>query len=159
MRLFGKYAAALVLLVYVAAFAGFRLHECFVDQTVEVLPLLAGDKCEEVHHHHCTDKRHCAQHHHHCAEEHTAGQTPDDGLQLSQADCCTNLLYCLSDVQIASDASDCDVVLRSLPGAPAASVDMDLSAQPAVSFVISYREAPRPAAGRIVLALYSVRRV
>lgn len=156
MRIAGKIATALLLVVYVAAFAGFRLHECSVDHTVEVL-LLAGDTCEEVHHHNCDDASHCSHHHHHCAEEHEAQDAATDGLQLSEVDCCANSLHCLTDAQLASDGDDLTSVrylaLAPVPVCPAAVEPFAAVSAPAPG-------SPKvPLPGRIVLALYSVRRV
>ena len=143
-------------MVYIAAFAGFRLHECSVDHTVQILSVMADDACREVHHHHCSDEAHCGHHHHHCSEEHTAA--PDaGGLQIAETDCCANSLYVLSDAQIVSDGGD-DAAVRSLQEAPApVQLLSELSA--GCGFAPASFCAVRPLPGRTALALYSVRRV
>ena len=158
MKVFGKIATALLLLVYVTAFAGFRLHECSVDRTVEVLPLLAGDTCEEVHHHHCSDAAHCGHHHHHCAEDHEAQDADATGLQLSEADCCANSVHYLSDAQINSDTNDDDVAQKCLT-ASFATVVCDTNVSMIEGFEPAFCQARCPVAGRNALVLYSVRRV
>ncbi len=116
MKFIGKTATALLLMVYIAAFVGFRLHECAVDHTVEILGVLAGDACEEVHHHHCHDEAHCGHHHHHCQEDTAA--VPEDGVvQIGEAGCCANYLYSISDAQIASGGADDFPSAKCLPAA------------------------------------------
>ena len=149
----GKILAALLLVAYVGASFGFRLHECSLDHTVEVLSLFAGDSCEQVHHHHCSDAAHCGHHHHHCSEDHAAHQ-PAAGVQIAEADCCTNSLHILSDEQIVTDDGgviNCVVfaALVPVPGFMAAT---------AVQGVSQAAFAPVAPAhnGRTMLALYSV---
>ena len=150
----GKLATALLLVVYVAAFMGFRLHECSVDHTVEVLSVLAGDHCEDVHHHHCSDQAHCGHHHHHCVEDHLAMEDTDGTLQISEADCCANSLFAISDAQIAQDDNDdiqCPVAMVSVflcSPQPLAAFDSDITLS-----LSPFHE------GRAKLALYSVIRV
>jgi len=157
MKFAGKISTALLLMVYIAAFAGFRLHECSVDHTVQILSVMADDACREVHHHHCSDGAHCGCHHHHCSEDHTAAPEAD-GVQIAEADCCANSLHCLTDAQLSSDGSDETVAVKSLPAAPAPL--MVCAAEPtgrgsaSASFC-----AGHALRGRAVLALYSVRRV
>ena len=158
MRLPGKISTALLLLVYVAAFAGFRLHECSVDHSVEVL-VLAGDRCEDVHHHDCGDQEHCGHRHHHCAEDHEAQESAAAGAQLTEADCCSNSLHCVSDAQIASDGGSDSMAQKCLQPA--------MTEVPAWCYATPCGEASAPAycqeslctTGRTALALYSVRRV
>ena len=158
MKVFGKISAAIVLMVYVAAFVGFRLHECSVDHTVKVL-LLAGDSCEEVHHHHCTDAASCGHHHHHCAEEHENQDAPESGLQLSETDCCANSLHCLSEAQLASDGSTDEFGQRDLALSSLVIAECCPSVVSGECSTISFCEARCPLPGHAVLALYSVRRV
>ena len=149
----GKILAALLLVAYVWASFGFRLHECSLDHSVEVLSLLAGDTCEQVHHHHCSDEAHCGHHHHHCIEDHDA-QQPSSGVQISEADCCTNSLHILSDEQIITDdggVSD-SVVLPALVQASGYVAATPVQGVSPVSFVPCALALP----GRFMLALYSV---
>ena len=157
MKFAGKFATALLLLVYVAAFVGFRLHECSLDHTVEVLPLLAGETCEEVHHHLCGDEDHCGHHHHHCAEDHHEASDAA-GLQISEADCCSNSMHCLSDAQLLPDDGSDFAGVKCLQAAPEVSIALETPAAEVV-FAIASAAAARPLTGRTVLALYSVRRV
>ena len=149
----GKILAALLLVAYVWASFGFRLHECSLDHSVEVLSLLAGDTCEQVHHHHCSDEAHCGHHHHHCIEDHDA-QQPSSGVQISEADCCTNSLHILSDEQMVVDDGDVafSVVLAALVLSPGYFAATPVQGVPSASF------APRVLAqpSRFMLALYSV---
>ena len=156
MRLAGKISTALLLMVYIAAFMGFRLHECSVDHTVQILSVMADDACQEVHHHHCSDAAHCGHHHHHCPEEHTAA-TEAAGVQIAEADCCANSLHCLTDAQLASDGDD-EVAARYLPEA---TIPVCLNAgEPAAALSASaFCVRGCAANGRSVLALYSVIRV
>ena len=149
----GKILAALLLVAYVWASFGFRLHECSLDHSVEVLSLLAGDTCEQVHHHHCSDAAHCGHHHHHCSEDH-AFQQPSSGVQISEADCCTNSLHILSDEQIVTDdggAADSVVfaALVPVPGYVAATPVQGVS-------TASFAPCVPAQSGRSMLALYSV---
>lgn len=157
MKLAGKISTALLLMVYIAAFAGFRLHECSVDHTVQILSVMADDACQEVHHHHCSDEGHCGHHHHHCPEEHTAAPEAG-GVQISEADCCANSLYVLSDAQLASDGADDEAAVKSLPAAPVPL--MVCAAEPSgCGSASTFFCAVHPLPGRTALALYSVRRV
>ncbi|MBP5506000.1 MAG: hypothetical protein J6X89_07865 [Bacteroidales bacterium] len=156
MKLTGKISVALLLVVYIAAFMGFRLHECAVDHTVEVLGVLANDVCEQVHHHHCEDEAHCTHHHHHCIEEHES-TSGEHGMQISEADCCSNSLHWLSEAQLVPGGGD-DIAVKCAP-APLMQAAL-CEAQPVVTYVQpDYCIAGRAAAGRTALALYSVRRV
>lgn len=159
MRFFGKLATALLLLVYLGAFVGFRLHECSVDQTVEVLSLLAGESCEQVHHHHCSDGDNCGHHHHHCAEEHDAQRHSGAGLQICEADCCANSVYCLSDSQIASEGGGDHAAVKCMPAVEAVVTACCATPHLGEGFKQSYCVAHCPVSGSGVLALYSVRRV
>ena len=157
MKLSGKIATALLLMVYVVAFVGFRLHECSLDHSVEVL-LLADDSCKEVHHHNCSDDDHCGHHHHHCAEDHQGGAPEDGAVAVSEADCCENSVHCLSDAQLVPDDGGDDLALKCLPAAVFAATACD--AQPAGPLFADVNSAaPRLMQGRTVLVLYSVRRV
>jgi hypothetical protein len=157
MKFAGKIATVLLLLVYMTAFVGFRLHECALDHTVEVLPLLAGESCEEVHHHDCGDEARCGHHHHHCAEDHHQESTAADP-QFSEADCCSNSLHCLSDAQLLRGVSDVSVAVKCLPAAPVAAIVCEAPSAPVV-FAGASAPAMRSLKGRTMLALYSVRRV
>jgi hypothetical protein len=151
----GKILAALLLVAYVWALFGFRLHECSLDHSVEVLSLLAGDTCEEVHHHHCTDAAHCGHHHHHCSEDHDARQ-PSAGVQISEADCCTNSLHILSDEQIVTDD---DGVAGSVASAAFVLAPGYIAAAPVQCVSrVSYAPCALAGNGRTMLALYSVMR-
>ena len=157
MRYAGKIATALLLIVYVVAFVGFRLHECSLDHSVEVLPLLAGETCEEVHHHLCGDEAHCGHHHHHCAEDHH-DDAEAAGQQIGEADCCSNSTHCLSDAQLVpGDGSD-SAGVKCLPAAIEAAT---VSEAPALRVVFAGASVAslRSIQGRTMLALYSVRRV
>lgn len=157
MKLFGKTATALLLMVYIAAFVGFRLHECVVDHTVEVLSVLADDACEEVHHHHCHDEARCGHHHHHC--QHDSIDTPDDGgQQISEACCCVNSLYFISDAQLAPDGGDDFAPAKCLPVA-SAPVPTFIAHLPGSGLGTSSLEPCRFLKRGVMLALYSVRRV
>ena len=157
MKLLGKTATALLLMVYIAAFVGFRLHECTVDHTVEILSVLADDDCEEVHHHHCHDEAHCGHHHHHCHQE-DADAHEDGSVQIGQACCCANSLYFISDAQITSDGGDDFACSKCLPVA-FAPVAVDAAHLSDCGFIrISYDDC-RILKGCTALALYSVRRV
>lgn len=157
MRLFGKTATALLLMVYIVAFVGFRLHECTVDHTVEILSVLADDACEEVHHHHCHDEAHCGHHHHHCEEDY-ATATEDGSVHIGQACCCANSLYCISDAQITSDGGDDFVSSKCLPVA-FATVAVYAAHLPGSGFVPASYGDWRALKGCTALVLYSVRRV
>ena len=156
MKFAGKTATALLLVVYITAFAGFRLHECAVDHTVEILSVLEGDACEDVHHHHCHDEARCGHRHHHCEEDHTAGE--EGGVQIGEADCCSNSLHVLSEAQIVSDDGDESSAAKCLVQASApvcvSAVQHD-SAGPTPVLSGAFRALP----GRTALVLYSVRRV
>lgn len=158
MKIAGRIAAALLLMAYIVAFVGFRLHECAVDRTVELLPLLAGESCEDVHHHHCSDAAHCGHHHHHCAEDHQGHDADTAPVQISEADCCTNSLHCISDAQIVSDSGNDIYGAKCLPM-------VQMSVMPAGPLPVAANRAPAfcgavsPLTGRTALALYSVRRV
>ena len=157
MRFLGKTATALLLMVYIAAFVGFRLHECTVDHTVEILGVLADDACEEVHHHHCQDEANCGHHHHHCHHE---GAVPieDGSVQISEACCCANSLYVISDAQITTDGGDDFAPAKCLPVAfaPAAAYVAVMSG---CGFTHTHSDACRILKGCTALVLYSVRRV
>jgi len=144
-------------MVYIAAFAGFRLHECSVDHTVQILSVMADDACQEVHHHHCSDEGHCGHHHHHCPEEHTAAPEAG-GVQISEACCCANSLYFISDAQITSDGGNDFAAAKCLPVAfvPVAGYATQLSGSGFTP--VSYSDC-RVLKGCTALALYSVRRV
>lgn len=157
MRLFGKIATVLLLMVYIAAFVGFRLHECAVDHTVEILGVLAGDACEEVHHHHCHDEAHCGHHHHHCHKD-SVDIPEDGGAQIAEACCCVNSLYFISDAQIASDGGDDFAAAKCLPVA-FAPVAVYAAHQPGCGFTPASYGDCRVLEGCTALALYSVRRV
>ena len=143
---------ALLLAVYLAAAAGFKLHECSSDHTVELLSVLADDACEQVHHHHCDCGEHCGQHHHH--SQRTQSEEPD-GLQLEESDCCHNSVHALFSEQIT--ASD-----EAQYGLCEASQSIWQPAYLAVSTASGrvtpcYATAIRPS-GRTMLVLYSVAR-
>lgn len=145
-------SVALLLAVYLAAFAGFKIHECTDDHTVELLSVLADDNCEQVHHHHCADEQHCGHHHHHSS--HSEAEVPE-GLQLSESDCCHNSVHALFSEQI----TDSDDVQQGLL-APAHSVEQPVFQVPSVVFgraQAASAAAPRPS-GRALLVLYSVAR-
>ena len=157
MRLAGKISTALLLMVYIAAFAGFRLHECSVDHTVQILSVMADDACQEVHHHHCSDEGHCGHHHHHCPEEHAAAPEAG-GVQIAEADCCANSLHVLTDAQLASDGDVDEVAVKGLQEATAPIYAN--AAEPASTlFASAFCTPVSTVPGRIVLVLYSVRRV
>ena len=149
----GKILAALLLVAYVWASFGFRLHECSLDHSVEVLSPLAGDTCEQVHHHHCSDAAHCGHHHHHCIEDHDA-QQPSAGVQISEADCCTNSLHILSDEQIVTDDGGVafSVVLAAFVPVPGYFAATPVQGMSLVSFAPCALALP----GRSMLTLYSV---
>ena len=149
----GKILAALLLVAYLWASFGFRLHECSMDHSVEVLSLLADDTCEQVHHHHCSDAAHCGHHHHHCSEDHDLKQ-PSAGVQISEADCCTNSLHILSDEQIVIDDGGVafSVVLAAFVRVPGYVVATPVQGVSSASFSPCALALP----GRSMLALYSV---
>ena len=157
MRLFGKIATVLLLMVYIAAFVGFRLHECAVDHTVEVLSVLADDACEEVHHHHCHDEARCGHHHHHCHKD-SVDIPEDGGAQIAEACCCVNSLYFISDAQLVPDGGVDFAPAKCLPAAYAP-VPSFISHLPGSSLSTSYLGPCRSLKEGAVLALYSVRRV
>lgn len=149
----GKILAALLLVAYVWASFGFRLHECSLDHSVEVLSPLAGNTCQQVHHHQCSDAAHCGHHHHHCSEDHDC-QQPAAGVQISEADCCTNSLHTLSDEQIVTDDGGVagSVVFAAFvlsPGYVAATPSPGVSQTSSASCALVLP-------GRSMLALYSV---
>ncbi len=157
MKTAGKIASILLLMVYIAASVGFRLHECTVDHTVEVLGVLEGEACEEVHHHICPPGDCCGHHHHHCEEDRpAAGQ--EGGVQIEEAGCCTNSLHVLSDARIASDGGD-DLGGAKCFGAVFVSVPVSLSAKGGCGSACCICGTGGVLPGRTVLALYSVRRV
>lgn len=149
----GKILAALLLVAYVWTSFGFRLHECSLDHSVEVLSLLAGDTCEQVHHHHCSDAAHCGHHHHHCSEDHDF-QQPTAGVQISEADCCTNSLHILSDEQIVTDDGGVaeSVVFAAFVLAPGHIVVAPVQGVSPATFAPCFLAQT----GRSMLALYSV---
>ena len=156
MKFAGKTATALLLVVYIMAFAGFRLHECTVDHTVEILSVLEGDACEDVHHHHCHDEARCGHRHHHCEEDHTAGE--GGGVQIGEADCCSNSLYVLSEAQIVSDDGDEASAAKCFDqaSAPVCVSAVQPAAACAAPVILG---TSRALPGRTALVLYSVRRV
>ena len=148
----GNISVALLLAVYLAAFAGFKTHECSDDHSVELLSVLASDDCEQVHHHHCAGEEHCGSHHHHSRHSQAEGQ---EGLQIAESDCCHNSVHALFSEQI----TDSDDVQQGLL-APAHSLDQPVIQAPAVVFgraQMASAAAFRPS-GRAMLALYSVAR-
>ena len=145
-------SVALLLAVYLAAFAGFKIHECSSDHTVELLSVLADDDCEQVHHHHCEDEAHCGHHHHH--SHHPLAEEPA-GLQLCESDCCHNSVHVLSSEQI-TDGDDAQDGLFAAPQ----SIWQPVYKAVCIAFgrvTICNIAAVRPS-GRTMLALYSVAR-
>lgn len=145
-------SVALLLVVYLAAFAGFKIHECTDDHTVELLSVLADDTCEQVHHHHCVDEEHCGHHHHH--SHHPLSEEPE-GLQIAESDCCHNSVHALFSEQITS----VDDLLQGLFTA-SHSVEQPVFQASAVAFGRAQAvsaAALRPS-GRTMLVLYSVAR-
>ena len=145
-------SVALLLVVYLAAFAGFKIHECTDDHTVELLSVLADDTCEQVHHHHCADEEHCGHHHHH--SHHPLSEEPE-GLQIAESDCCHNSVHALFSEQI-TDGDDMQQGLFTASH----SVEQPVFQAPAVAFGRAQAvsaAALRPS-GRTMLVLYSVAR-
>ena len=145
-------SVALLLVVYLAAFAGFKIHECTDDHTVELLSVLADDTCEQVHHHHCADEEHCGHHHHH--SHHPLSEEPE-GLQIAESDCCHNSVHALFSEQITS----VDDLQQGLFTA-SHSIELPVFQAPAVAFGSAQAvsaAALRPS-GRTMLVLYSVAR-
>ena len=148
----GNISVALLLVVYLAAFAGFKIHECTCDHTVELLSMLADDDCEQVHHHHCEDPEHCEHHHHH--SHHSEAEEPE-GLQISESDCCHNSVHILSSEQItdSDDAQDGFCAAAFSLSQPVYSDFCESFGQVVINTTAVFRPS-----GRTMLALYSVAR-
>ena len=150
----GKICTALLLSVYLVALCGFRLHECAMDHTAEVLTLLAGDSCAQVHHHHCEDESHCGHHHHHCSEDHNAPEH-STAPQISEAACCSNTLHILTDVQLGSEVDD-DTISFQVSQLASCPIPVAVKVPDPASFAIASTPVSRALRGRTMLALYSV---
>lgn len=139
----GNISVALLLVVYLAAFAGFKIHECTCDHSVELLSVLADDDCEQIHHDH---------HHHH--SHHSEAEEPE-GLQISESDCCHNSVHILFSEQITDGDDARDGICAASQGIwqPAYKAVCVAFGRVALNHIASARPS-----GRTMLALYSVAR-
>ena len=148
----GNISVALLLAVYLAAFAGFKTHECSDDHSVELLSVLASGDCEQVHHHHCEGEEHCGCHHHH--SRHSQPEEPA-GPQISESDCCHNSVHALFSEQISAG----DDMQEGLWTAPRG-IDQPVFQAPGLVYgrVQPSDASALKSTGRAMLALYSVAR-